>query len=282
MTTRTITQAAAALAGNNGFSLISNEKLLELHTAMVKCRMIAERTRTAAKQDGVIAGHEAATVGATIDLTRRDTVFPARGDCIVNFIKGVRLSTIFGRLAAGTEKQDLATQMNLAIRAAGTSKGKKDGTVAVVFCDGESALTDLFDQTLTVAGAQQLPILFLSYRSLSTTRGSQNEQGKYEEMILKAQACGFPGIPVDGNDVVAVYRVATEAIAHARKGNGPTLIACMAERSKLHDPIQKMEAYLKRKGLFRKEISVEISAAFASDLDAAIKAVEAKTFSESN
>jgi TPP-dependent pyruvate/acetoin dehydrogenase alpha subunit len=52
---------------------------------------------------------------------------------------------------------------------------------------------------------------------------------------------------VDGNDVVAVYRVASEAIAHARKGHGPTLIDCRL--SIPADPLQNMRNYLIGKGL---------------------------------
>jgi pyruvate dehydrogenase E1 component alpha subunit len=85
---------------------------------------------------------------------------------------------------------------------------------------------------------------------------------------------------VDGNDVVAVYRVATESIAHARKGNGPTLIECMIERSKAHDPIRKMERYLKRKGLFSREMKFEVINGFTKHLDASIKAVRRSPFPE--
>jgi TPP-dependent pyruvate/acetoin dehydrogenase alpha subunit len=63
--------------------------------------------------------------------------------------------------------------------------------------------------------------------------------------------------------------VATEAIAHARRGNGPTFIECKGERSKAHDPILNMEMYLKRKGLFSKKTKLEIAAGFTEILDAA-------------
>jgi TPP-dependent pyruvate/acetoin dehydrogenase alpha subunit len=65
---------------------------------------------------------------------------------------------------------------------------------------------------------------------------------------------------VDACDVVAVYRVASESIAHARQGFGPTLIECRqwdgpdATRS----PIMNMEKYLDRKGLFNKATKAEI------------------------
>ena len=70
---------------------------------------------------------------------------------------------------------------------------------------------------------KRLPVLFVHQTSdLSETS--------------RAQVCGVPIIPVDGGDVVAVYRVATESITHARKGNGPTLIDCIFEPSEARDP----------------------------------------------
>jgi len=88
---------------------------------------------------------------------------------------------------------------------------------------------------------------------------------------------------VDGNDVVAVYRVAYESIGRARQGRGPTLIECKdfpmhdhfgidrkrAKGLKPSDPIRSMETYLDRKGLFDRKLKRQISAGFNKELDAA-------------
>jgi TPP-dependent pyruvate/acetoin dehydrogenase alpha subunit len=90
-------------------------------------------------------------------------------------------------------------------------------------------------------------------------KAEQTEQADFGEV---------PIIPVDGSDVVAVYRVATESIAHARKGNGPTLIDCVAyrlegqRRAKREDPLGKMETYLAGKGLFDCNLKSKISIEF--------------------
>ena len=86
---------------------------------------------------------------------------------------------------------------------------------------------------------------------------------------------------VDGDDAVAVYRVATEAIAHARRGGRPTLIECKpwpladaqpGKRRKPTDPISNMETYLTRKGLFDKKFKSAVTTAFRRELNAAIHA----------
>ena len=108
------------------------------------------------------------------------------------------------------------------------------------------------------------------------------------------------GITVDGNDVVAVYRVAQEAIARARRGQGPTLIECKTyrwyghseidpakyrdpeevERWKAKDPIANMEKYLTGKGLFSAEWKQEIVDGFNKELDAAIEIAEKSALPE--
>jgi TPP-dependent pyruvate/acetoin dehydrogenase alpha subunit len=75
---------------------------------------------------------------------------------------------------------------------------------------------------------------------------------------------------VEGIDAVAVYRVACEAIAHARKGDGPTLIVC--QRWQEGDPLQNMENYLDRKGLFSEKFRRRVESGFLAKLDAAIGA----------
>jgi hypothetical protein len=75
-----------------------------------------------------------------------------------------------------------------------------------------------------------------------------------EENELAEKAAGMPVIAVDGNDAVAVYRVAQESIAHARSGSGPTLIVGRIgewhnDAGEYTDPILRMEAYLAAKGL---------------------------------
>ena len=57
-----------------------------------------------------------------------------------------------------------------------------------------------------------------------------------------------PGITVDGNDVVAVYRVAEESVRRAREGHGPTLIDCKIDPAR--DPLAFMEDYLKKRDMW--------------------------------
>ena len=259
--------AAAALAGNHGFSLISDEKLLQLYTSMVKCRMIEERVQARWEQRKLAGsrhasvGQEAAAACVTIDLLPGDTLFPSPRDLAVNFIKGEALTRVLRSLFAAAP--DLAHQLELATRAAQIDKTEKNGKIAVVFSSGESSSPGIWREALMIAGASRLPILFVRQAGVPDTPEN-----------LTPRDFGFPCIPVDASDVVAVYRVATEAITHARKGNGATLIECVAwpldGRSAI-DPILKMEAYLTRKGLFSEDLKREVAGSFSKELDSAIE-----------
>ena len=121
---------------------------------------------------------------------------------------------------------------------------------------------------MRIAGKRNLPILLVCHNDTDV------------DICQQAEDCGFPGVTVDGDDAVAVYRVATEAIAHARRGSGPTLIECkpwplaapsIGRRSKPIDPILNMETYLVRKGLFDKKFKSAVVAAFRRELDDATR-----------
>jgi len=117
------------------------------------------------------------------------------------------------------------------------------------------------------AGKRNLPMLLVC----------QSDQHG-DEISAQAQAFGFPGVIVDRDDAVAIYRVATEAITHARRGSGPTLIECRpwplsghieGGRQAARYPILKMEEYLSSKGLFDKKFKSTVMAGFRRELDEA-------------
>jgi TPP-dependent pyruvate/acetoin dehydrogenase alpha subunit len=270
--TRTKEQSAAALAGKPGFSIISNEKLLQLYAAMVKCRALEERvqilfprSKLTGKRGAV--SQEAVAVGVALDLLPEDTVAASPGNLIVNLIwneiQGEPLDKLFARLNARATRPSPAAQFKLATVAAQANKAAKNGKIALAFSSNGSGFSP---EALKAAGDRQLPIFFVRQTRLPAKPPRGKKQAGATEIS------GIPVIPVDGNDVVAVYRVATEAITHARKGNGPTLIDCIFEPSEARDPLLRTESYLTRKGLFSEEGKRQVAAAFKRELDDAVEA----------
>jgi TPP-dependent pyruvate/acetoin dehydrogenase alpha subunit len=270
--TRTKEQSAAALAGKPDFSIISNEKLLQLYAAMVKCRALEERVqilfpRSKLTGKGGAASREAVAVGLALDLLPEDTVAASPGDLIVNFIQGEPLNKLFARLTARAARPSPAAQFKRASNAAQANRKAKNGKISVAFSSNGSGFSPA---ALKAAGDRQLPILFVRQTRLPAVPPRGKKQTGAAE--IAAEICGIPVIPVDGYDVVAVYRVATEAITHARKGNGPTLIDCIFEPSEASDPLLQMETYLTRKGLFSEEGKHQVAAVFKRELDDAVEA----------
>ena len=75
---------------------------------------------------------------------------------------------------------------------------------------------------------------------------------------------GFPGVVVDGGDVVAVWRVAQESIHRARNGSGPTLIDCRAESTA--DPLAHMEHYMRKRSVWADEWRSKLTEQFEAEL----------------
>ncbi|MGA9670703.1 MAG: thiamine pyrophosphate-dependent enzyme, partial [Terracidiphilus sp.] len=214
------TAAPEAVSAENGFSLISNQKLLELYAAMLKSRMLEERIK--AKRAGNLNGHgeastpwqpargrEAASVGVLIDLVSEDTVASHPGSHIPLLLRGVPLSELFATFARSNGHSSPAgTSLDLVIAAAQANKASKNRKVAVAYPDPGAASRRSWQEALSHASLHSLPVIFISHSAHA----------------LKAKPVDCPSLPVDGHDVVAVYRVASESIARARQGRGPTLI----------------------------------------------------------
>jgi pyruvate dehydrogenase E1 component alpha subunit len=301
------TGATVARAEKNGFSLISDGKLLGLYTAMVKCRMIAERVELLRRQGSAGedfaagVGREAAMAGVVADLLPGDTLSLSRGSLVAGFVKGMPPEKLFASLGktgngwhsaveqsgngggAGIPAQTADEQIRAARNAALANKTAGNGKVAVVFCADWQDEAGAWCKALSYAGTNELPILFVIHEDAHAERESGGVQGEAPNFAMEPLALGVPAITVDGNDVVAVYRVAFEALARARQGRGGTLIECVVtrfqstsgmngdetEQRNAHDPILKMQAYLERKQLFNAEEAQRVVAEFSRELDVA-------------
>jgi TPP-dependent pyruvate/acetoin dehydrogenase alpha subunit len=259
-----ISKAPAALPAPEPFALISNAKLLQLYSTMLKCRILHERARTLSNS-AIPPGQEASTVGVALDLLPKDSVVHSSADIAPSFVKGVPLHRILAGLNSPRNDDSVTAQIHRAIALIQTSKGKKNSRIVAVFLSVDSTSLPPCKPALQLAAALSMPILFVCRNPLPQ-----------DDIAGKINPFGFPGIAIDGNDVVAVYRVASEAITHARKGNGPTFLECKSvpattsARSKpAHDPILNMENYLTRKGLFNPHHKQNVIAEFNLELDAA-------------
>ena len=121
---------------------------------------------------------------------------------------------------------------NLPIGTGAAFSAKYRGTnqVVVTFFGDGAGNTGAFHESLNLAGIWQLPIIYVCENNLYATQMSFMKATAGQNVAIRAQGYAMPGVQVDGQDVVAVYEAAGEAVARARAGGGPTLIECKTYR----------------------------------------------------
>lgn len=287
---------------------MTDAELLFGYTSMLRIRTLDERMMTLQRQGrigfyGTCSGQEAATIGSAMALRATDWIFPALREAGVMLMRGYPLvpylSQVFGNSgdpAKGRQMPShqssrsvnqvswsscIGSQLSQATGAAMASKLKKDGAVVMGYLgDGATSSND-FHTAMNFAGVFQAPVVFVcqnNHWSISIpTRG----QTASETIAIKAQAYGFAGVKVDGNDLEAVYAAARQAVARARRGEGPTLLECETYRMGAHsssdDPTRyrdqkEVDAWAKKDPIERTFKALVARKAWSQDRDEALRA----------
>jgi TPP-dependent pyruvate/acetoin dehydrogenase alpha subunit len=108
------------------------------------------------------------------------------------------------------------------------------GRVAVSFFGDGASNAGPFHESINIAAAWKLPMLYVCENNLYAAQTPATQTLAYEDVAARAAGYGIPGVVVDGNDIFAVHEAATEAVARARAGEGPTLIECKTYRWRAH------------------------------------------------
>jgi pyruvate dehydrogenase E1 component alpha subunit len=145
----------------------------------------------------------------------------------------------------------------------GTGDGDRDAAVIAYFGDGASAQGDV-NESFVYAASTNAPVVFFCQNNQWAISQPVERQTRIP-LYQRARGFGFPGVRVDGNDVLAVYAVTKAALSSARSGQGPMLIEAFTYRMgahttsddptkyrisaevevwKLRDPIARLKAYL--------------------------------------
>lgn len=122
----------------------------------------------------------------------------------------------------------------LAVGAGLASQLRGDRRVAVAFFGDGATEEGHFHESLNLAALYRLPVLFVCENNLYSTHMAIRERRPMDNIVDSAALYGMPGLRIDGNDVVAVYEAACEAVTRARAGNGATLLECRTYRWRGH------------------------------------------------
>ena len=189
----------------------------------------------------------------------------------------------------------LATQLQHAVGLAwGLQLQRKPGVV-LAFCGEGAASEGDFHEACNLAGVRRAPIVFVVMNNqwaISTSRQVQSAG----EFYRRAEGYGFPGVAVDGNDLLAVYEITADAVERARRGEGPSLIDCLTYRLSFHnttdnpraylpegwleeaereDPIPRLQRYLAAQGLWDDATQAAMEGEVAEHVDGAVEAAMA-------
>ena len=122
----------------------------------------------------------------------------------------------------------------LACGAAFSAKIRRSGQVGVAFFGDGAANSGPCFESMNLAGLWKLPMIFVCENNLYQGSVLLADHSSVRNLCHRAQGNGFPGYPVDGMDVEAVYEETVRAVERARKGEGPTFIECMTYRFRGH------------------------------------------------
>ena len=285
------------------------EELLGLYRDMVLTRRI-DVEATALQRHGELGiwaqllGQEAAQIGAGRALAPQDYVFPTYREHGVAWCRGLdplKLLGLFRGVDQGSwdpEEANFglytivigaqalhATGYAMGLQrdgVVGTGDPERDAAVIAHFGDGASSQGDV-NESFIFAASYNAPVVFFCQNNQWAISEPIERQTRIP-LYQRALGFGFPGIRVDGNDVLATYAVTKAALQRAREGNGPSFVEAYTYRMgahtttddptryrlgdelehwKLKDPIERLKVYLRRNGL--------VDQAYFDDLDAEAK-----------
>ena len=302
---------------------ISDDVLLEMYRTMVLTRRVDDRMWALNRQGRApfvvsSSGHEASQVGTAAALDKRyDWALPYYRDVGVALGLGLSLVDLFlgvfskesdpnsgGRqmpnhwshpgLRIFSHSSPIGTQFPHAAGIGYELKRRGDPGIVMVW-GGEGATSEGdFHEALNMAGTRDLPVVFVIENNLYAISVPLADEVA-GDLTERARGYGMPSESVDGNDILEVYRAASEAVSRARAGGGPSFIECRTYRHYAHtsedddkyrpvgeiemwlkrDPIANLRQYLIESRLLDQDSEVAIENEAVEALSAAVKTAEA-------
>jgi 2-oxoisovalerate dehydrogenase E1 component alpha subunit len=229
-----------------------------------------------------LLGQEAAQIGSARALSARDMAFPSYREHGVAWCRGLDMMRVFELFRGVTNgawdpeehKFHLYTVVigDQTLHATGYAMGiQRDGSedeAAIVYFGDGATSQGIVSEAFSWASVFHAPVVFFCQNNQFAISAPPERQSR-APIYQRAAGFGFPGVQVDGNDVLACYAVTRQALRNAHEGQGPTLIeaytyrmgahtttddptryrtASEVETWRLRDPIERVRAYLARSG----------------------------------
>ncbi len=307
---------------------LSDNDVLDMYRYMLLARKLDERVwllNRAGKVPFAVScqGQEGAQVGAAFALDREvDYLCPyyrdlamvlifgqtARDTMLAAFAKaedpnsgGRQMPSHFGsrkhRIFSGSSP--VTTQLPHATGFALAAKMEGKPIVTLTSLGEGSTNQGDFHEACNFAGVHRLPVIFFCENNRYAISVPISKQLAVQSVAERAQAYGFPGVSVDGNDPLAVYKAVKEAAERARRGDGPSLIeanvyrlaphstddddksyrsAAEVAEARKNDSLQRFSSYLREVGLLTDEREAALVDAIQKEVDEAMRDAEAAPY----
>ena len=302
---------------------LTEKDLIQMYRWLVLIRAFEDRVCELWSKAGIMElphgsqGQEAISVGACYGLRREDQVLPSLRTRGAFFVKGVptrvQMAGMFNRRTGAAGGRASSHHMGDAERGVLVGSGiigasitvgvgaalafklqRKDHLVVNFFGDGAAQRGD-FHEGLNFAGVFKLPVIFVLENNGFAEMTPVSKHFAGPDFACRAEGYGFPGIRLDGNDVLAVYDAVQTAAARARAGEGPTLLECVTYRQRGHcennpiatcremseveawrarDPIARMRNDLLQRGIITGEHVATVDAEVGAEIEDAIAFAE--------
>ena len=305
---------------------IEKEKLIDMLKTMIRIRRFEERVVekfAAGEISGFVhsyIGQEAVATGACANLRLDDYITSThRGHGHV-IAKGgkteLMMAELYGKKAGYCKGKGgsmhiadvdigilgangiVGAGIPIAGGAALSAQMRGTDQVAVCFFSDGASNTTRFHEGVNLASIWKLPVVYVIENNQYAESTPISYAVNIANLADRAAAYGIPGRTIDGNDVLAVYEAVGEAVARARKGEGPTLIECKTYRWRGHfegdmqtykpkeeveewmkkDPIPRFRRKLVETGVLTEKEADEIDQAMLEEMDEAVKFAKESPF----
>ncbi|HEX9122586.1 MAG TPA: thiamine pyrophosphate-dependent dehydrogenase E1 component subunit alpha [Actinomycetota bacterium] len=263
---------------------LSDDQLKDVLYKLKLCRYFDERMEALYRQGrlpGAIysgRGQEGTHVGVAYALRKDDSLFPTHRDLSAQLTKGVDLKRVmaqyWGRIDGYTRGRDgnshigdwygnrtfavishLPIAYPIATGAALAYQRRAEPRVAMAICGDGSTSNGRWHEALNVSAVYQLPVVWVVNNNQYAYSTPNTLEFKVPTIAERAAGYGMPGVRIDGQDVLDVYRIAHAAVERAREGGGPTLIESVSLRWRGHAghdpakyvPKELLDEYMQRK-----------------------------------
>ena len=302
---------------------LSSELALRGYREMKRLRLLDARMILLQRQGrvgfyGACTGQEATPIAAALAIEPGDWVFQALRESVMMLVRGFPLrqyiAQVFGNAGDVNKGRQMPSHMSgrsvnqvswssclgpqlpQAVGAAWAAKLKRDRTVVLGFVgDGATSEPD-FHSAMNFAGVFKTPNVLICQNNHWAISVPSAKQTASATFAIKGRAYGIPGVRVDGNDLLAVYRAVSDAVARARRGEGTTFIEAVTYRIGAHstsddptkyrsqdevdvwlarDPLARLRRYVVGRGLLDDTSDAALEQELNAEIAAAITEVEA-------